>query len=111
MQVYPEITDHISEFHHADKWTKEIDLDDLSPMWADWKNAGHKHFYIKELAQLKNGEFVVPMRWVIFKKEEYAEAHKVIHYPEVSLLNLRLVTYVIKFWLSSPVASSFVMKR
>ncbi|KAF7371507.1 hypothetical protein MVEN_00005500 [Mycena venus] len=86
LQVYPEITDHISEFNHADKWATEIDLDDLSPMWpimwADWKNSGHKHFYIKELAQLKNGEFVVPMRWVIFKKQEYAEAHKVIHYPE-----------------------------
>ncbi|KAJ6602592.1 hypothetical protein DFH09DRAFT_1068977 [Mycena vulgaris] len=82
MQVYPEITDNISEFNHTDKWTKEVDLDDLSPMWADWKKAGHKHFYVKELAQLKNGKFVIPMRWGIFNKEEYAEVHNVIHYPE-----------------------------
>jgi hypothetical protein len=54
-------------------------------MWADWKRAGHKHFYIKELAQLQNNEFVIPMRWVIFNKEEYAEVHKVIHYPEVRI--------------------------
>ncbi|KAJ7725015.1 hypothetical protein B0H14DRAFT_3620845 [Mycena olivaceomarginata] len=84
LQVYPEITDRISEFNHADKWTKEIDYDDLSPMWADWKNAGHKHFYIKELAQLKSGEFVVPMRWVIFNKTEYGEVVMVNHHPEVS---------------------------
>ncbi|KAJ7322806.1 hypothetical protein DFH08DRAFT_917082 [Mycena albidolilacea] len=84
MQVYPEITDQISEMNQADKWTKEVDLDDLSPMWADWKMAAHKHYYIKELAQLKNGEFVIPMRWVIFNKEEYTKVYKVIHYPEVT---------------------------
>ncbi|KAK7040964.1 hypothetical protein R3P38DRAFT_3452826 [Favolaschia claudopus] len=76
MHVYPEITDRISEFNHAEKWTKEIDHDDLSPMWADWENSPHKHFYIKELAQLKNGEYFVPTRWVIFNKKECAEGHK-----------------------------------
>jgi hypothetical protein len=87
IQVYPEITENISEFIQADKWVKEVDLDDLSPMWADWKAAVHKHFYVKELAQLKNGEFVVPIRWVIFNKEEHAEVHKVVHYPEVRLFH------------------------
>ncbi|KAJ7934035.1 hypothetical protein B0H13DRAFT_1591791, partial [Mycena leptocephala] len=82
IQVYPEITDCISEFKQAEKWTKEVDLDDLSPMWADWKSAAHKHFYIKELSQLQNGDFVIPMRWVISNKEECAEVYKVIHYPE-----------------------------
>ncbi|KAJ6482232.1 hypothetical protein DFH09DRAFT_950467 [Mycena vulgaris] len=91
MQVYPEITDHISELNQADKWTKEIDLDELSPMWADWKKAGHKHFYIKELAQLKDGQFVIPMRWVIFNKQEYAEVHKVIHYPAVRSSVFRII--------------------
>ncbi|KAJ7675041.1 hypothetical protein B0H17DRAFT_1161670 [Mycena rosella] len=81
IQVYPEITDNISEFMQADKWTKEVSLNDLSPMWADWKNAGHKHFYVKELAQLKNGNFVILIRWIIFKKEEYAEVYNVVHYP------------------------------
>jgi hypothetical protein len=83
IQVYPEITDNISEFRQADKWTKEVDFNDLSPMWADWKNASHKHFYVKELAQLKDGKFVVPLRWIIFQKEEYAEVYNVIHYPAV----------------------------
>ncbi|KAJ6602335.1 hypothetical protein B0H10DRAFT_2167291 [Mycena sp. CBHHK59/15] len=82
IQVYLEITNHISEFNHANKWTKEIDLDDLSPMWVNRKKANHKHFYIKELAQLKNSEFAILMPWVIFNKEEYAKVHKVIHYPE-----------------------------
>ena len=85
IQVYPEITDRISELNHADKWTKEVDLDDLSPMWADWSRSAHKHFYIKELAQLKNGKFVIPMRWVIFNKEEYAEVYNVVHYSSVCI--------------------------
>ncbi|KAJ6613376.1 hypothetical protein B0H10DRAFT_1643835, partial [Mycena sp. CBHHK59/15] len=59
IQVYPEITDRISELNHADKWTKEVHLDDPSPMWADWSKSAHKHFYIKELAQLQNGKFVI----------------------------------------------------
>ncbi|KAJ6566807.1 hypothetical protein B0H19DRAFT_940681 [Mycena capillaripes] len=79
IQVYPEITEKISEFIQADKWTKEVNVDELSPMWADWKNAAHKHFYVKELARLKNGNFVVPVRWIIFKKEEYAEVHNVAY--------------------------------
>ncbi|KAJ7362677.1 hypothetical protein DFH08DRAFT_910804 [Mycena albidolilacea] len=80
IQVYPEVTDKISELNHADKWLKEVDFDDLSPMWADWKSTAHKHFYIKELAQLKNSDFVIPMRWIIFNKEEYAEMDRfVIH--------------------------------
>jgi hypothetical protein len=85
IQVYPEITNHISEFNQAEKWTKEIDLDDLSPMWADWKRNGDKHFYVKELAQLESGRFVIPIRWVIVKKEVHADIYNVIHYPEVRL--------------------------
>ncbi|KAJ6609615.1 hypothetical protein B0H10DRAFT_1954442 [Mycena sp. CBHHK59/15] len=61
IQVYPEITEHVSEFNQAGKWTKEIDLDDLSPMWVDWERKSDKHFYVKELAQLESGQFVIPM--------------------------------------------------
>jgi len=94
IQVYPEITDHVSELIQADKWTKEVDFDELSPMWADWINAGHKHFYVKELAQLKTGKFVIPIRWVIFNKEEHAEVYNVEHYPEVCL---ELIGFVFVF--------------
>ncbi|KAJ6608351.1 hypothetical protein B0H10DRAFT_1955505 [Mycena sp. CBHHK59/15] len=65
IQVYPEITEHVSEFNQAGKWTKEIDLDDLSPMWADWERKSDKHFYVKELAQLESGQFVVPIACVM----------------------------------------------
>ncbi|KAF8143985.1 hypothetical protein K438DRAFT_1910992 [Mycena galopus ATCC 62051] len=91
IQVYPEVTERISELNHADKWMKEVDLDDLSPMWADWKSAAYKHFYIKELAQLKNSEFVVPMKWIIFNKEEYAEVYPVAHLPLVSISEAQII--------------------
>ncbi|KAF5371374.1 hypothetical protein D9615_009666 [Tricholomella constricta] len=79
LHVYPEISSTVSEMWHADKWLKEVDLDDLSPMWANWEQAPHRHFYIKELAQLRNGDYVIPMRWVIVEGKEHAEVHRV-HY-------------------------------
>lgn len=33
-------------------------------MWADFKASPRQHYYIKEIAQLSNGTFVIPMRWV-----------------------------------------------
>ncbi|KAJ7803462.1 hypothetical protein B0H14DRAFT_3091985 [Mycena olivaceomarginata] len=60
----------------AEKWTVEADLDDLSPMWAN-RSTLHRHFYIKELAQLHNGTFVVPLRWVTVKNIVHAEVHLV----------------------------------
>lgn len=33
-------------------------------MWADFDNSPDRHFYIKEVARLKNGQYVVPMRWI-----------------------------------------------
>ncbi|KAJ7607052.1 hypothetical protein FB45DRAFT_1040587 [Roridomyces roridus] len=51
------------------KWVSETDLDNLSPMWADWGNISnaHRHFYIKELAQLHDGSYVLLLRWVTLK--------------------------------------------
>jgi hypothetical protein len=94
--VYPEITENISEFNHADKWIKEVNFDHLSPMWADWKLSAYKHFYVKELAQWKNGNFVIPISWVIFEKEEYAKVYDVVHYPEVSIYSLQF--YYTSHW-------------
>jgi hypothetical protein len=73
LQLYPEMSKTVSEVWQAAKWLKEINIDDLTPMWADWKNASHRHFYIKEVARLVNGEFVVPVRWLVWKKTEHAE--------------------------------------
>ncbi|KAJ7862286.1 hypothetical protein B0H14DRAFT_3134319, partial [Mycena olivaceomarginata] len=54
LHFYPEITTTVSESWQAEKYVKEIEDDDLSPMWANWDGASHRHFYIKELAQSKD---------------------------------------------------------
>ncbi len=50
----------ISEVYHAQKWRKDADRRTLSPMYDD----GNRHFYIDELARLRNGHFVIPVRWL-----------------------------------------------
>ncbi|KAJ7833714.1 hypothetical protein B0H14DRAFT_3710403 [Mycena olivaceomarginata] len=77
MQVYPEVTTTVSQLYHASKWLDELDLDDLSPMWANWEVTGHRHFYIKELAQMAGGQFVIPLKWVLFSKVEHVECYQV----------------------------------
>lgn len=88
IHVYPEVSSTISEIWQADKWLKEIDCDDLSPMWADWANDPHRHFYIKELARLENGDFIIPIRWVVYDHKECADGHPVSWNAEVSFANL-----------------------
>ena len=50
----------ISEVYHARKWHKDVDRHTLSPMY----DSGTHHYYIYELARLKTGNFIVPMRWL-----------------------------------------------
>lgn len=84
IEIYPEVTDTVSEFWQAGKWVNEVDIDDLSPMWAV-DDAPHRHFYMKELAQLVNGAFVIPLRWITIKKQVYAEVYEATHYSGVLL--------------------------
>ncbi|KAJ7104568.1 hypothetical protein C8R43DRAFT_1092216 [Mycena crocata] len=79
IHVYPEVSGPVSEFWQAGKWVSEIDVDELSPMWADWKNKAnsHRHFYIKELAQMHDGTYVVPLRWVTVDNVVHADVHDV----------------------------------
>jgi hypothetical protein len=51
-------------------------------MWADWKHARHRHYYVHELAQLDNQDLVIPERWVTKSGIELAEVHQV-HMTEV----------------------------
>ncbi|KAJ7801161.1 hypothetical protein B0H14DRAFT_3783975 [Mycena olivaceomarginata] len=56
MHFYPEETDGpISEVYQAERWM-EYTPSQLTPMFSK----GHKRFWIEELAQLKDGTFVIP---------------------------------------------------
>ncbi|KAJ7182641.1 hypothetical protein C8R43DRAFT_1083606 [Mycena crocata] len=79
IHVYPEVAGPVAEFWQAEKWTSESALDQLSPMWADWKNksTSHKHFYVNKLAQQHDGTYVVPVRWVTVNNEVHADTHDV----------------------------------
>ncbi|KAJ7784239.1 hypothetical protein B0H16DRAFT_1295984 [Mycena metata] len=84
MHFYPEITSTVSEFWQAAKYVEEIDLDELSPMWADWVSSPYRHFYVKELAQCRDGTFVVPIKWIVFQGLVHAEVYQATR-EEVSL--------------------------
>ncbi len=49
----------ISEVYHAQKW-RDVDRHTLSPMY----DAGDPHYFINELAHLKNGNLIIPVRWL-----------------------------------------------
>ncbi|KAJ7792622.1 hypothetical protein B0H14DRAFT_3094163 [Mycena olivaceomarginata] len=77
LNFYPEVTTTVTESWQAAKWVSELEAEDLSPMWANWTGASHRHFYIKELAQCSNGAYVVPLKWVVYDKKVHAEAYLV----------------------------------
>ncbi|KAJ7221530.1 hypothetical protein GGX14DRAFT_559018 [Mycena pura] len=74
IHVYPEKPANgvVSELWHAAKWRCDMDTSILSPMY----NAGNsRHYYINELAQLKTGSFVIPLRWVTYQGDTWADAY------------------------------------
>jgi hypothetical protein len=86
IQLYPEINATISEVWQAEKWLKEVPLDNLSPMWANWEETPYKHFYVNELAQLDDGSLVIPICWVVLNKQVYANLYYVKCTDKVSLM-------------------------
>jgi hypothetical protein len=77
MILYPEVTSTVTESWQAGKWVNEVALDELTPMWADWQRSPNRHFYIDEIARLRDGRYLVPRRWVICNGEEHADAQLV----------------------------------
>jgi hypothetical protein len=80
MHLYPEIPNDgvVREIWHMLKWRKNIDLDVLSPMY----DASTVHYYVNELAHLKNGDFVVPIHWLMYRRKVHADAF-VVSFNEV----------------------------
>ncbi|KAJ7243523.1 hypothetical protein C8J57DRAFT_1556786 [Mycena rebaudengoi] len=75
IHVYPEIPEDgvIREIWHVQKWRKDMDLDILSPMYA----AGMTHYYVNDVSRLRDGNLVIPIRWVKFRGKVYADAFSV----------------------------------
>ncbi|KAJ7820467.1 hypothetical protein B0H14DRAFT_3735670 [Mycena olivaceomarginata] len=74
IHVYPEIPEDgvIREIWHAQKWRRDMDLNNLSPMYdAKHLNA---HFYVNEVARLDSGQLVIPVRWLQCGKKICADA-------------------------------------
>lgn len=61
LQMYPEVVDGgpVSETWQAARWL-EYDPSQLTPMFS----TGHKHFWINEIAQLKDKTFIIPLTWI-----------------------------------------------
>jgi len=84
MHVYPEITSSINESWQTGKWCNEVPLEELSPMWANWETAPDRHFYVEEVACTITGQYILPKRWIVIDKKEYAEGHPVYFSQRVS---------------------------
>jgi hypothetical protein len=75
LHFYPEIPDGTaSEVWHFEKWRRDMPRHALSPMF----DQNGKHYYIDEVARMQNGEYVIPLRWVMSKKVLHADAYLVV---------------------------------
>ncbi len=60
---YPEepLDGSVSELRHSWKWMTGLPDDQLTPMWEK----DGVHFYVREVARLESGEFVIPLHWYL----------------------------------------------
>ncbi|EAU92084.2 hypothetical protein CC1G_09605 [Coprinopsis cinerea okayama7 len=84
--LYPEVDRSlpVSEMWQAEKWLKEVPVDELSPMWYDGSVQERKHFYIKEITERRDGSFVLPIRWVTIRSAVHAECYVLSYSQEAS---------------------------
>ncbi|KAI8995712.1 hypothetical protein BD414DRAFT_513439 [Trametes punicea] len=124
MSLYPEVCGPVSEFFHAQKMLA-MDNDTLDQgqlMWADWEHAPQRHFYIKELASVQDGRFVIPLRFITAAGIESFDGLEVAHDSATgtfriqhdrmireqtgnlhqNFLDLQVVGYQVNFHASSP---------
>ncbi|KAF8525879.1 hypothetical protein BU17DRAFT_74293 [Hysterangium stoloniferum] len=104
----PYITEVISESWQAGKYVNEVKPEQLTPMWADWKGSLSKHFYVNKIAQLRDGQFVIPLCWVIFKRDGVfiIQDPQMEHIPasrmKYNFLDLERQFGVLKFLITMP---------
>lgn len=75
----------MAEFWQAGKWIHDSDLNDLTPMWANFEVAPHRHFYVNEIAQLRGGRFEIPQCYGKVAGIEVVELFEVVFYEALSL--------------------------
>ncbi|KAH9920179.1 uncharacterized protein B0H18DRAFT_881265 [Fomitopsis serialis] len=81
MRLYPEASAEVSEIMQAEKAApattnlKTRDLDLFPHMWADWERAPYRHFYIREVAKLQDGRYVLVLRWIVERERVCADVH------------------------------------
>ncbi|XP_006459860.1 hypothetical protein AGABI2DRAFT_149834 [Agaricus bisporus var. bisporus H97] len=84
LRIYPSIPKDglVSKVWHASKWRRDVDHRFLSPMYAN----RDQHFYINELARLTSGQFVIPIQWLMNKKDNSVYADMWIVYIDENSL-------------------------
>ncbi|KAH9828833.1 uncharacterized protein C8Q71DRAFT_863689 [Rhodofomes roseus] len=82
IEIYPIRSRTVSETYHSKRVVHDTDPDSgHTPMWA----AGHMHWYIGELAMLRNGKLVIPRAWYRYESrgEVFGEGYEVaVNVPE-----------------------------
>ncbi|KAF8990957.1 hypothetical protein BDZ89DRAFT_1151735 [Hymenopellis radicata] len=83
LHLYPEETDGpISETWQAERW-KEYDPSELTPMYS----RSLRRFWINELAQLKDGSYVIPQTWIVRHGVLHSDISDVTYSSEGWMLN------------------------